>query len=235
MREMCQNGVNKELTTDNSDAERLTPVNSILTHLPLIIPSKLLPLPPKTNMTSKEYLEKVTIGKPAELSGKIILHEYDPNWEKTFMQEKERIEKALQGKNIIVEHVGSTSVPGLCAKPIIDILLLVDDSADEAGYVKPLQDCGYTLRIREPEWYAHRMLKREKPEVNLHVFSTGCEEAERMTAFRDRLKTNEKDRLMYADTKKRLAAQDWKYVQEYADAKSEVIQKIFKNISKLTD
>ena len=102
-----------------------------------------------------------------------------------FQLEKERIGKALYGKEIVVEHVGSTSVPGLCAKPIIDILLLVPDAADETYYVKPLQDAGYVLRIREPEWFEHRMFKGKSPEVNLHVFSIGCEEADRMIDFRN--------------------------------------------------
>ena len=181
-------------------------------------------------MTSKDYLEKVTIGNLAELSEKIILDEYNPHWKLMFQREKSRIEKALCGKEIIVEHVGSTSVPGLCAKPIIDILLLVPDSADEIYYVRLLQDAGYVLRIREPEWFEHRMFKGKSPEVNLHVFSIGCKEADRMIDFRDWLIAHEDDRRLYANTKKHLATKDWKYVQEYADAKSEVVKEIFRHI-----
>lgn len=181
-------------------------------------------------MASEDYLREVTIGNLAELSGKIILQEYNPRWEQMFRQQEARIRQALHGKKIHIEHVGSTSVPGLCAKPVIDILLLVEDSSDEDSYAVQLQDSGYNLRIREPEWFAHRMFKGENPEVNLHVFSFGCEEAERMTAFRDRLRTDEEDRLLYADTKRRLAAREWKYVQEYADAKSCVVQEILRHI-----
>lgn len=114
-------------------------------------------------MTSIYYLEKVSIGSIAELSGQIILHEYNPHWEVDFRHEKARIEKALRSKGIIVEHVGSTSVPGLCAKPVIDMLLLVKDSTYEDSYVRPLQDIGYTLRIREPEWFEYRMFKGKSP------------------------------------------------------------------------
>lgn len=181
-------------------------------------------------MTSKDYLEKVTIGNLAELSEKIILHEYDPQWKLLFQYEKARIENALCGKEIIVEHVGSTSVPGLCAKPIIDILLLVPNSADETYYVRLLQDAGYVLRIREPEWFEHRMFKGKSLEVNLHVFSIGCKEADRMIDFRDWLIAHEDDSRLYANTKKHLATKDWKYVQEYADAKSEVVKEIFRHI-----
>ena len=85
---------------------------------------------------------------------------------------------------------------------------------------------GYALRIREPEWYEHRVLKKTEPKVNLHVFPAGCEEIDRMLAFRDHLRTNEADRKLYARTKRELAAKEWKYVQNYADAKSEIVQEI---------
>jgi len=125
-----------------------------------------------------------------------------------------------------IEHVGSTSVPGLCAKPIIDILLVVADSADEPSYVPALEAEGYVLRIREPHWHQHRLLKGPETEVNLHVFSVGSEEVERMRKFRDRLRADPKARERYARTKRRLARRTWKYVQNYADAKSEVVEAI---------
>ena len=88
-----------------------------------------------------------------------------------------------------LEHVGSTSIPGLAAKPIIDIVLVVADSADEAAYVPALEAAGYVLRIREPGWFEHRVLNGPDTKVNLHVFSDGCPEIGRMLAFRDRLRT----------------------------------------------
>lgn len=102
-------------------------------------------------MPSKEYVEKVTIGGVARLDGKVVLHAYDPCWADQFKLEEAKIACALKGKPFRVEHVGSTSVPGLCAKPVIDILLLVEDSANEATYVEALEKEGYTLRIREAE------------------------------------------------------------------------------------
>lgn len=107
---------------------------------------------------------------------------------------KAKIDRALAGTRHTVEHVGSTSVAGLCAKPIIDILLTVEDSGNESMYVGALEAEGYRLRVREPEWHAHRMLKGNGPEVNLHVFSEGCAEAKRMLDFRDRLRTDDADR-----------------------------------------
>jgi GrpB-like predicted nucleotidyltransferase (UPF0157 family) len=127
---------------------------------------------------------------------------------------------------VLVEHVGSTSVPGLAAKPIIDVLLLVPDPADEAAYVPQLEAAGFLLHLREPDWHQHRLLKAHDPEVNLHVFAVGSEEAERMLLFRDRLRANGAERSRYEETKRQLAARDWDRVQDYADAKSDVVQAI---------
>ena len=182
-------------------------------------------------MATQEYLNKVTIGKVSELSGCIELKEYDPAWTTLYEVERQKINNALNMDGIVIEHVGSTSVPGLCAKPIIDILLLVKDSSDEGSYVPDLEKAGYAMRIREPDWHGHRMLKGTEPEVNLHVFSVGCDEARRMIDFRDWLRTHEDDRNLYAETKRHLVRKKWKYLQNYADAKSEVVCEILKHIS----
>jgi GrpB-like predicted nucleotidyltransferase (UPF0157 family) len=117
-------------------------------------------------------------------------------------------------------------VPGLAAKPIVDMTLVVADSSDEEAYVPDLVAVGYVLRIREPDWYEHRILKGPDTNVNLHVFSDGCTEVERMVAFRDWLRTHDDDRELYESAKRDLAAQEWKYVQNYADAKSEIVRQI---------
>ena len=82
------------------------------------------------------------------------------------------------------------------------------------------------LRIREPDWYEHRLFKGPDTNVNVHTFSTGCEEVERMVAFRDWLRANDDDRDLYLNAKRELAAREWKYVQNYADAKSAVVEEI---------
>jgi len=126
----------------------------------------------------------------------------------------------------MVEHIGSTAVPGLVAKPIIDILLVVADSADELSYVPALEAAGYVLRIREPDWHQHRLFKGPDTNINLHVFTTGSEEIRRVLVLRDWLRTDEADRQLYARTKQSLRSRKWKYVQNYADAKSEVVNAI---------
>ena len=90
-------------------------------------------------MQSNEYLREVTVGNVEELNGKIVLCEYNEFWEEMYLQEREKIESVLNGDYISIEHVGSTSVHGLCAKPILDILLLVKNSAEEHTYVPALE------------------------------------------------------------------------------------------------
>lgn len=166
----------------------------------------------------------MTIGEPRR--GPIALAEYDPGWPALFEREAARIRGALGDRALLVEHAGSTSVPGLAAKPIVDIVLAVPDSSDEGAYVPALEAAGYALRIREPDWYEHRVFRGPDTDINLHVFSRGCEEIDRMLAFRDHLRTNDADRALYERTKRELAAREWEFVQDYADAKTEVVKEI---------
>jgi GrpB-like predicted nucleotidyltransferase (UPF0157 family) len=178
-----------------------------------------------TPMTEEQIIA-VTVGEPRILNGPIYLAPYDPAWPSLYARLEKQIHKALRDTILLLEHVGSTSVPGLSAKPVIDMVLAVPDSTNEPSYVQPLEDKGYTLSIREPDWYGHRLLKPPDVEGNLHVFSAGCEEIERMLLFRDWLRNHADDRLFYENTKRELSARTWKYTQNYADAKSEVIQEI---------
>lgn len=175
---------------------------------------------------SDEDLQKVTVGERKPHNAPVTLLEYDPEWPNQFDREATRIRSVLGNKALQLEHVGSTSVPGLCAKPIIDILLVVIDSANETTYVPDLEKAGYTLRIREPEWFEHRLLKGPDTDINLHVFSEGASEVNRMLRFRDWLRSNNADRDKYASVKRHLAQRQWRHVQHYADAKSAIVQEI---------
>ena len=151
---------------------------------------------------------------------------YCSGWPELYRQEAEKISKILGEQLVAIHHIGSTSVPGLPAKPIIDMLLLVADSADESAYLPAMQKAGYTLRIREPDWHQHRMFKGPGTDCNIHVFTVGSEEAQRMLLFRDWLRVHPEDRDLYAAAKRRLAARVWRHVQHYADAKTAVVQQI---------
>jgi len=166
------------------------------------------------------------IGPPEVLDRPITLAEYDSAWPVLYEREAARIRAALADRALLIEHVGSTSVPRLAAKPHIDILLAVADSSDEASYVPALEDAGYVLHIREPGWHEHRALTGLETDLNLHVFSEGCVEIERMLRFRDHLRRNKTDRLLYERTKRELAQRTWKYGQHYADAKTTIVEEI---------
>ena len=172
------------------------------------------------------YIKQTTVGEPDLYNAPITLADYDPAWPQHFAPEAERIRDVLGAGAIRIEHIGSTSVPGLVAKPLIDMLLVVANSADEPSYAPALEAAGYVLRIREPEWHQHQLFKGPDININMHVFSVGCEESERCLLFRDWLRTHSSDLDLYARTKQALAQQEWRYVQNYADAKSSVIAEI---------
>jgi len=168
-----------------------------------------------------EYLQPPSPGE------EVVIVDHDAAWPEDFGRHRARIRAALGGVALEVHHVGSTSVPGLAAKPVIDVALVVADPADEASYVPALVTAGYVLRLREPEWFEHRLLREgEGQRVNLHVFGQDCAEVRRMLVFRDHLRRDEVDRALYERTKRDLASRRWSRVQDYADAKSDVVADI---------
>jgi GrpB-like predicted nucleotidyltransferase (UPF0157 family) len=178
-----------------------------------------------------DYERRLTaahVATPARLDGPVLLADYDPAWPALYEREAARIRAVLGDRVLLLEHVGSTSVPGLAAKPVIDILLVVADPADEAAYVTPLAAAGYAVRIREPGWYQHRVLQGPDTVINLHVHPPDSPEIDRHLRFRDRLRSDPADRALYERTKRELASRDWAYVQQYADAKSEVVEAILR-------
>ncbi len=173
-----------------------------------------------------EELQADTVGTLELHDAPITLVAYDPDWPRSFGREADRLRSVLGDVALRIEHVGSTSVPGLMAKPIVDVLLVVPDSADEPCCVPRLQAAGYVLRIREPDWFEHRLFRGPDTDVNLHVFSVGAAEVERMLRFRDRLRADDAARERHARTKRALARRTWRHVQDYADAKTAVVNEI---------
>lgn len=155
----------------------------------------------------------------------VELSEYDPRWPGRFAARAADLRAVLGERARLVEHIGSTSVPGLAAKPIVDIVLGVDDPDDEAAYVPDLAAAGYELRVREP---GHRCLRAGEPgePVNLHCYPPGDDEVRKYLTFRDRLRADESDRLLYEATKRSLAGREWRDMNYYAEAKGPVIAAI---------
>jgi GrpB-like predicted nucleotidyltransferase (UPF0157 family) len=181
---------------------------------------------PRRGPTTEERLRRNWVVEPPRLTARIQVVDHDPRWPGLFRREADRIRALLGERALRLEHIGSTSVPELAAKPIIDILLVVADPADEPAYLPDLKAAGYVLVIREPEWFQHRCLKGPDTDVNLHVHPPDSPEIERSLLFRERLRASPEDRVRYQRAKRELARRDWTYVQEYADAKTEVIEEI---------
>jgi GrpB-like predicted nucleotidyltransferase (UPF0157 family) len=177
-----------------------------------------------SNDPIEERLREVIIGEVEPQA--IVVADYDPAWPGRFRREEEKIRMALGETALSVEHIGSTSVPGLASKPIVDILLVVEDSGEEASYLPALEEAGYVLRVREPDFHEHRMFRTPEKDVHLHVFSAGSPEIERYLLLRESLRENDEERELYARTKRELARRDWPSMQHYAEAKTEVIEGI---------
>jgi GrpB-like predicted nucleotidyltransferase (UPF0157 family) len=190
---------------------------------------------PTPEEITRHHDEDASGGESAWLPGKaprtgIEVVEPDPAWPWAFGTLEDRIRTALGAKALAVEHVGSTAVPGLPAKPIIDIDLTVADSADEDDWVPALESVGFELVIREPWWHEHRCLTAEDPRCNLHVFSPDCPEPIRHIMFRDWLRAHPDDLLAYRNAK--LAAAEaanaaGEHVMHYNARKQPVIRAIY--------
>jgi GrpB-like predicted nucleotidyltransferase (UPF0157 family) len=186
-------------------------------------------------MATEEKIQAARIGDVQVHNAPIQLMDYDAEWPTLFIREATRVRATLGDRVLMLEHVGSTSVPGLAAKPIIDMILAVADSADEPAYVPAMESAGYVLRVREPEWHQHRLFKGPDTDINLHVYSFGCPEIDRMLMFRDWLRSNDADRELYERTKRELAKRTWKYVQDYGDSKTTVVEEIIARASAARD
>ncbi|MEO9902533.1 GrpB family protein [Nisaea sp.] len=179
-----------------------------------------------TDQNAKQEWEVGLIGGPEKRD--ITQAPYNPHWAEIFASHRQVIATSIGRVARRIEHIGSTSVPGLAAKPIIDILLVVRDSGDEDVYLPALLACGYVLRVREPDFQEHRMLRTIEKDVHIHVFSDGSPEIDRYLVFRDWLRDHPSERDAYANLKQDLAKQDWDDMNAYADAKTGFIEAILK-------
>ena len=164
-----------------------------------------------------QYLDRVLIG--GRERREIVIADYDPAWPRRFAVERGRIAGALGDHALRIEHIGSTSVPGLAAKPIVDILVEVARLDDAA----PLEQAGYVLRVRED---GHRMFRTPELDVQVHVWPSGHPDVAAQLAFRDRLRESDEDRAAYEALKRSLAERDWPDMNYYADAKGGLIREI---------
>jgi GrpB-like predicted nucleotidyltransferase (UPF0157 family) len=159
--------------------------------------------------------------------GAVHVVPYDARWQERAAALITDIRAVLGDRVLTLEHVGSTSVPGLAAKPVLDLVLTVADPADEAAYLPPLEPLGLVLHIREPEWDEHRMLTRSDRSVNLHVFGPDAPEPHRQVLFRDWLRSHDDDRDSYGALKTALAERGFERVMDYNNHKAELVYDIY--------
>ena len=165
--------------------------------------------------------DAVFIGGPEKRA--IVIEEYDPAWAARFEQAKASLREALGPRARRIEHFGSTAVPGLAAKGIIDVMVEVEDADDEAAFGPALEAGGYAIRVRQP---GHRMYRPAGHDVHVHVFTEDSEAARIRLLFRDWLRHDAADRRLYEETKRELARQDWDATNDYSDAKGAVVAEI---------
>jgi GrpB-like predicted nucleotidyltransferase (UPF0157 family) len=165
--------------------------------------------------------DAVFIGGPEKRA--IVIEEYDPAWTARFEQVQAALQQALGAKAHRIEHFGSTAVPGLGAKGIIDVMVTVDDADDEAAYGPLLERAGFHIRVRQP---GHRMFRTPDLDVHVHILTEGSEGARVRLLFRDWLRHDEADRRLYEETKRELARRDWDATNDYSEAKGAVVGEI---------
>jgi GrpB-like predicted nucleotidyltransferase (UPF0157 family) len=149
--------------------------------------------------------------------------DYDPGWPARFEQERERIAAALGHLAHRIEHVGSTSVPGLAAKPIVDVSVSVDDPDDDGAFLLAMCSAGYSLKVIEA---GHRMFRPATRDANVHLWPAGGAEERRLLLFRDWLRVSSDDRERYQSVKRSLAEREWETGDHYAVAKTDVVMEI---------
>lgn len=185
---------------------------------------------------NEERLQEVTVGELKPHNAPITLVDYDPKWPKLFDREAKRIYSILGKKVLQLEHVGSTSVPGLCALSQLLIFYWLSRILLTKGLTFLTWRRQATLyAFREPGWFQHRLFKGPDADIHLHVFSKGSSENDRMLRFRNWLRINRSDREKYARVKRKLADRKWKHVQDYADAKSSIVQEIMERANAVDD
>ncbi len=164
----------------------------------------------------------------------VIIVEYDPEWPACYEEEKHLILRAVGGKALAIEHIGSTAVLGLGAKPIIDMMAGVHNLTEAEELLPSLREIGYedvTPEPGDPEWY-YCLGKKHRPDnprienYHLHLMKYESETWKRHVAFRDFLRTHPDVAQEYEILKRGLAAKHGSNRLDYTNAKTEFIASV---------
>ena len=165
----------------------------------------------------------------------VIIVDYDPQWPALFAQEAEVIRQAVGDGLVAVEHVGSTSIPGLAAKPVIDILVGVTSLAVGVKAVPALEALGYEYRGENGipgRLYFCKGLVRYRRTHHLHMVETDHEQWTPMLSFRDHLRAHPDDARRYEALKRDLAVQFRDDRRAYTDGKEDFVKAILEKVQR---
>jgi len=165
----------------------------------------------------------------------ITIVPYDPSWPVFYEEEKSRILQAIGEFVVDIDHIGSTAVPGLSAKPIIDIMAGLRGPSDAEVCLPLLGELGYDDVTPEPEeddWYYCLGRGIHSIGYHLHLVKAGSQFQERHILFRDYLRTSQEDARRYQALKERLAFEYRDMREEYTNAKTEFIESIIEKAKK---
>ncbi|KAE8418656.1 grpb/dephospho-CoA kinase [Aspergillus pseudocaelatus] len=191
-----------------------------------------MPSTSEIKVLSQEPAVEIVSTRPQKL---IEIVEPDPTWPEAFAIIARRIAGSLGNRLLSIEHVGSTSVPSLPAKAVIDVDVVVADPTAEDSYVPALEAAGFQFLLREPGWHDHRLFGSNEPYANIHIFGPNSAELIRHRLFRDWLRNHEDDRQRYADIKRQAAAASQlagETVMEYNARKQPVVLDILQKALK---
>jgi GrpB-like predicted nucleotidyltransferase (UPF0157 family) len=166
-------------------------------------------------------------GRQVNVAGVVAAN---PAWPVEFETIRMLLHTTLAQRALRISHVGSTAVPGLPAKPIIDVDLTVADSTDENDYLPALEPAGFRLIAREPGWEEHRFLTFARPNANVHVFSPGATEPERHLLFRDWLAEHGSERRAYGSLMLALAGAGVDASGDYNGNKAAFVYDVYERI-----
>ncbi len=160
------------------------------------------------------------------ITEEVALAPYDPAWPQRFEEEKKNIEAALDDRVVAIHHIGSTAIPGLAAKPVIDIMLVVRQLEDAIECIASLHDLGYAF-IDYPQNTDRRFFRKGQPRTHhVHIVAQGNTELRDHLAFRDALRANLQLRDQYATLKFDLAERHRNDRAQYTENKTEFVRRV---------
>ncbi|MBL4593965.1 MAG: GrpB family protein [Flavobacteriales bacterium] len=161
---------------------------------------------------------------------KIHIEKYNPNWITQFFKEYNQLLDSIDESDVVIEHIGSTSVNGLGAKPVIDIMIGLKDFSTADNHINNIESLGYNYISKYEDIMPYRkfFIKEinEKRTHHIHMVEVDSDYWDRHIRFRDYLRSHKTVRDNYFELKISLSKKEWNDGDEYAKAKTDFIRAI---------